>query len=215
MEKQEVVVTLALEGWIEEFFLPAYLQSIEAGYEINFTRDKLANPSYGKSVGKYKNLTRLLRVAETCLQNASIHKKRILLIFGVDCEWEQAGNQIITEVDIKSEIYRIERVFSDSTIGLGEDQKVLFVPIRSFDTWIWYLKNPKSGQNSFENMPSKDLKKEIYPDGRSSRDHSQQLVEKLKSDNFLSSDRLNHLCTQSPSFAHFHHQIIQYLEKNS
>lgn len=215
MDNQEVIVTLALEGWIEEFFLPEYLKLLESKSNINFTRDNIANPSYGKTVGKDKNLSRLLRVAEAAQQNALNHKKRILLIFGVDCEWENAGKPIVTKAEIDSEIDRITRIFHESTPGLAKDQKVLFIPIRSFDTRIWYLRNPKAQPGRFEGLPSKDLKKEIYPFGKSSREHSINVVEKLISDQLLQPERLNLLTTQSPSFAHFHQQIITYLQNIS
>lgn len=218
MEKRKVILTLLLEGWIEEFFLPPYFKALSNSHPFDFERDNLTNPVHKESMGKTKNLKRLPFVSQSFLANAIQHKAdgaEALLVFGVDLEWEEAGKPIQNEGDIKIEMQRIEDAFNLGTLGIDISTKILFIPIRCFETWIWYLRNPAEERGSFERISNRNLKTSIYGSVRSSIGHSRDEVKRLETEGFITKPNFDRLSTQSPSFKHFNDQILAYLQKIS
>lgn len=211
---------MALEGWIEEYFMPEYFRVLCSEFSIEFERDlQIGNPLPNKPMGKNANLKRLPLISQDFLSNTQNEQKErdqnYLLLFGVDLEWEEAGKRIETEIEIEGEIARITHLFTLATGRVNQNLKVLFIPIRCFDSWVGYLENEFEPIGHLETISNEAIKNKVYGSKKSSQIKSDTVVKRLEKNGLLNSNQFNRLSTQSPSFKHFHDQILTYLQKIS
>jgi len=214
---KQLEVTMALEGWIEEYFIPDYFRSLCSNYSIDYKRDpQIANPLPNRPMGKNSNLKRLPLVAQDFLSKtqdvSDDGSQKYLLLFGVDLEWEEAGKRIESEKEIADEKDRILDLFKLGTQKIDDDKKLLFVPIRYFDTWISYLEDQSVEKGVLEILSNVEIKNKVYGSKKSSQVKSENVVKRLLTKGLFNEDHFDRLTTQSPSFAHFHQQIIAYLQ---
>jgi hypothetical protein len=218
MEEKVLNYALLSESWVEEFFIPEYLKVFLIRKGIGLQRSPIGNTNLNKkeTKGKAYNLKRLPFLSQDFLKETQKNSYPIsLFIFGVDFEWEEAGIPIISDQQVESEKSRISKMFEIGTQGMPNNQKVLYIPIRCFETWIWYLKNPNESIGNFEKIKNKDLKTLVYGIKRSSIDKSKDLVKGLLESDSITEGKINHLSTQPPSFHHFHQQITAFIQQIS
>ena len=125
-------------------------------------------------------------------------EKKHLLIAGVDSDKDEHSSKIE---------FLLNRI-----IPQARNSTLIFVAIRDMETWAEYLLKPEAKQASLDRSSSKV---KVYPNGKSSEANSKELVSKLRNQGCFEIDSLDLLCTQSPSYQHFHDQILAYLQKIS
>jgi hypothetical protein len=77
-----VLVTLSLEGWLEESFVPAYLQAVFQANNLTFTRDSVQIPTRSGRGGKHTNLSTIQRSVIQHISGLTNHKGP-----GIFCFW--------------------------------------------------------------------------------------------------------------------------------
>ena len=86
---------------------------------------------------------------------------------------------------------------------------ILYVPIQAIDCWIYYVQNNATA-NSLESTGKDEIKRKVYADKNPDR----QRIEKVAREAGTKADFAK-LAKQSRSFAHFHKQVIEFLDQYS
>lgn len=189
-----------IEGYLDEYLVKEILNGIASGLnsDVVMNRHSKLVQFKGGSKNKSKVLAGIRNLSENiALENRS-SANPILFIAGIDSDKDDFQS-LITEMETK-----IHQIAKESTI--------IFVAVRDVETWVEYLQKPKSASVSLDHVNSKN---QVYPDGKSNEENAKNVIRELRTRNSFHFDSLNHLCTQSPSFTHFHQQIITYLQNIS
>ena len=189
-----------VEGGLDEFFLNPLLQSFGRNTGgITFDRNGNFYP-YKKGGKNKQKVEKYLEDASRLIFDLSLREseKKHLLIAGVDSDKDEHSSKIE---------FLLNRI-----IPQARNSTLIFVAIRDMETWAEYLLKPEAKQASLDRSSSKV---KVYPNGKSSEANSKELVSKLRNQGCFEIDSLDLLCTQSPSYQHFHDQILAYLQKIS
>jgi hypothetical protein len=189
-----------IEGYLDEYLVKEILKGIATGLnsDVVLNRHSKLVQFKGGSKNKSKVLAGITNLSQTiALENRSFENP-ILFIAGIDSDKDDFQS-LITEMETK-----IHQIAKESTI--------IFVAVRDVETWVEYLLKPDSMAGSLDKGNSKS---HVYPDGKSNEANAKNVIRELRTRNSFHFDSLQHLCTQSPSFSHFHQQIITYLQNIS
>jgi len=195
--------TLVAEGYAEYSFIPAYLQKLALGYDIQPVPGRLGLK--GQKAGKAKVLQDVGKIFI-----AAIQQDHQLLIAGVDLdapdhEPEQPKHTVQCKLLIEA--------FGKSYQTYG-NRIVHFVTVQAIEQWLAYqayqvgIAN-KFNPNSLEGKAQGELKKLLYGEKETGpkMDQIARIIAE-KAD-------FNELAKQSRSFNHFHKQITTFLTQYS
>lgn len=211
-----VLVTLALEGWLEEAFIPAYLQCVFKSHGLEILRDSVQIPQMNRKGGKHTNLKTIHKSVAEHISGLREHPGPGLFVFGVDCEDNYNGRSFIEDADFQSEVNRIKSVFADSVSYLKSSHGICFVPVICMETWIWYLRNPEIEAGSIDRLLPYDLKGLVFAETEafkkygkreSSMENSRKVIKDLIEQQKMNVTSFQCLAAQSPSFQEFHQQV--------
>jgi hypothetical protein len=196
--------TLIGEGFAEYKFIPAYIDWVATNYpqigqviknDIQIAITK--NPSVSKV---------LHQAAILCARSFADDKKPChLFIAGIDLDKPDFTD------DLEHHSKRIRELKDKMGKVYKQYEKdiILYVPIQAIDCWIHYVQNNATA-NSLESTEKDEIKKRVYGDKNPDR----QRIEKIAREAGVKADFAK-LAKQSRSFAHFHNQIIAFLDQYS
>ncbi|GAB4025732.1 hypothetical protein [Spirosoma koreense] len=204
MKKPKLTYTLVSEGFAEYQFIPAYLNWIVAKYpQIH----QVVRTNIQIAITKNPSASKVLQEAATlCARSFADDKNSCdLFIAGIDLD----------EPDFTDDLERHSKRLRELKEKMGkvhkayEEKIILYVPIQAIDCWICYIQH-NSTANSLESIGKDEIKKKVY--GEKSPDR--QRIEKTVREAAVKADFMK-LVRQSRSFAHFHNQLITFLDEYS
>lgn len=195
--------TLVSEGFAEYQFIPAYvewaakqigdLQVVKNDIQIAITK----NPSLSKV---------LQEAATLCSRSFADEKKPChLFIAGIDLD----EPDFTDDLELHSKRIRELKEKMGKVYKQYEDRTILYVPIQAIDCWVHYVQHNATA-NSLESTGKDETKKKVYGDKNPNR----QRIEKVVREAATKADFAK-LAKQSRSFAHFHKQVMAFLDKYS
>lgn len=197
-----LVYTLVAEGFAEYSFIPVYLKRLAAEKGLQIKRSSL------DLLKKQPSKSKVLYEAEELCLKALRDEKQSFCIVGVDLD----------KADHTDEQHEHTAECNKLTKALGTAYKTykgqiyIYVPVQAVEHWLMYqayrVKSiDKPSKDSVEKEPQGKLKKLLY-DGKDDRRKMQAVAQAIaeKAD-------FNELAKQSKSFAHFHQQVITFLNQ--
>ncbi len=200
--KPPLEYTLVAEGFAEYTFIPIYLKRLTAERGLQIKRSSLdllkKQPSKSKVLGEAEDL---------CLK-ALRDENHAFCIVGVDLD---GPDQTDEQEKHAAECNKLASALGSAGRHYGS-QIHIYVPIQAIEHWLMYQAYhtkpiAKPVKDSVEKEPQDKLKKLLYG-GRNDRRQMQAVSQAIaeKSD-------FAELAKQSCSFAHFHKQVIDFLDQ--
>ncbi|MFD2571433.1 hypothetical protein ACFSUS_12360 [Spirosoma soli] len=193
--------TLVAEGYAEYSFIPTYLRLMALQFGVQVVPSKLGFK--GEKAGKSK----VLKEAKAIFTTA-IGQGHQLLIVGVDLdEADHEKEQPKHTAECKSLLNSLGKVHENYG-----NRIIHFVSVQAIEQWMAYQSyrvniGEKCAPNSLESKSQHELKRRLYGE----RDNG--LVMERVSDKIASAADFDELAKQSRSFAHFHNQVITFLDQ--
>ncbi|GAB4036066.1 hypothetical protein [Spirosoma gilvum] len=201
MSKAKLVYTLVGEGFAEYEFIPAYINWVGSNYPqlIQIVRTKIQI-----AITKQPSVSKVLQEAATlCARSFADDKNPSdLFIAGIDLDQSDFTDDLeLYGKRLKELKDKMGKVFK-----IYEDKIILYVPIQAIDCWVCYVQH-NSTANSLESTGKDEVKKKVYGEKNPDR----QRIEKVVRETVVKADFAK-LAKQSRSFAHFHKQVIAFLD---
>ena len=189
-----------IEGYLDELLVKEILKGIAGGLDQGFTFNRHSKfaPFKGGSKNKSKVVVGVKNLSFSIALEIKNSNHPILFVAGVDSDKD----------DFQELINQLEKEVHE----IAKKSTIIFVAVRDVETWAEYLLKPESKRSELDKRSSKD---QIYDDGKSNGQNAKKVINQLRDNNTFTANSLTHLATQSPSFAHFHQQIIAYLQNIS
>ena len=187
-----------IEGFLDEYLVKEILKGVASGLypELEFNRHRKLVQFKGGSKNKSKVLAGVKNLSQTIALENRNSENPVLFIAGIDSDKD----------DFQDLIEKLENEIH----GLAKKSTLIFVAVRDVETWVEYLLKPESAPGSLDKGSSK---LQVYPpDGKSNEVNARKVITELRNKDRFQIRSLEHLCTQSPSFSHFHQQIITYIQ---
>ncbi|MVM35082.1 DUF4276 family protein [Spirosoma sp. HMF4905] len=202
--KPPLVYALIAEGFAEYSFIPVYVKRLATQKGLQIKRSSL------DLLKKQPSKSKVLQEAEELCLKALRDEEQAFCIVGIDLD---GPDQTDEQKEHTLECTKLHKALG-SAYKRYQEQIIVYVPIQAIEHWLAYqayqLKiNNKPNNDSLEKLHQKDLKRLLYgdkDDGRKMRSIAQAIAEKAD---------FNELAKQSRSFAHFHKQIIAFLDQYS
>ena len=193
--------TLIAEGYAEYAFLPTYLRIVAEDHQIQAVRSSLGFK--GQNAGKSK----VLKESEP-ITTVAIQKGNQLIIVGVDLD---APDYEIEQSKHKEECQTVIASLGKTYKKYG-DRIIHFVSIQAIEQWLAYQAyrinlTSKFSNHSLESKSQNELKKLLYG-SKDNGPYMDRIAEKV-----ASSADYEELANQSRSFAHFHKQVVEFLDQ--
>lgn len=200
--KSALEYTLVAEGFAEYVFIPIYLKRVSAEKNLQIKRSSL------DLLKKQPSKSKVLLEAEDLCLRALRDKNQDFCIVGVDLD---GPDQTDEQHNHTAECAKLIKALGTAHKKYGE-LICIYVPIQAIEHWLAYqayhLKiNTKPTERTLEKRHQKELKKLLYDDKDDRR--TMQSIAKAISEKADFAE----LAKQSRSFAHFHNQIIAFLEQ--
>lgn len=192
---------LVAEGYAEYSFIPACLNLIGARYGVQLVRSKLGFK--GQRAGKSKVLQEAGVIFTTAIQQG-----HHLLVVGVDLDAaDYEPEQPKHEAECKILLKALGRSYEKYS-----ERIVHFVPVQAIEQWMAYQAyqvnlDEKHAPNSLESKSQNELKRRLYGEKENGLIMERVAVKIAEKADFAE------LAKQSRSFAHFHKQVIDFLEQ--
>ncbi|MBD2754549.1 DUF4276 family protein [Spirosoma validum] len=204
--KSALVYTLVAEGFTEYTFIPIYLKRVAAEKTLQIKRSSL------DLLKKQPSKSKVLVEAEDLCLKALRDENQAFCIVGVDLDGpDQTDEQQEHVKECDKLIKALGSAYKPNTY---KARIAIYVPIQAIEHWLIYQAYhskliDKPVANSIEKESQDKLRKLLYgskDDRRQMQSIAQTIAEKAD---------FNELAKQSRSFAHFHNQIIAFLEQYS
>lgn len=200
--KTPLVYTLVAEGFAEYSFIPVYLKRLATEKGLQAKRSSL------DLLKKQPSKSKVLAEAEELCLKALRDEKQALCIVGVDLD---GPDQTDEQEEHTAECAKLIKAL-DTAHKRYKERILLYVPIQAIEHWLTYqayqLKmNDKPVNGTLEKLHQKELKRLLYgnqDNRRKMQAVAQAIAEKVDFDE---------LAKQSKSFAHFHQQVIDFLDQ--
>ncbi len=204
MSKTTLRYTLIGEGFAEYQFIPAYMNWLVATQapQLQISRTKVQI-----AVTKNPSVSKVLQTAGLLASQSFADKKDPcdLCIIGIDLDKSDHTDDLAYHSKRLKELEdRMGKVYSTY-----KDQIVLYVPIQAIDCWICYVQH-NAISNSLESTGKDETKKKVYGENNPDR----QRIEKVVREAAAKADFAK-FAKQSRSFAHFHKQVLAFLNQYS
>lgn len=201
MSKPELTYTLIGEGFAEYQFLPFYVEQIvqRRHPELQVVRTKIQI-----AISKQSSSSKVLQYMELyCAQSFADPKISCdLFIVGVDLDKPDHTDDLEYHGECcRNLVMRLGKMHT-----LFGDKIILVVPIQAVDYWLAY-QHLKATPNSLESQTKDEIKKKVY----GLKEPNRPTIEK-KAKAIAEKADFDELAKQSRSFAHFHKQIVGFLE---
>lgn len=193
--------TLVGEGFAEYQFIPRYMEwAVEqlSGLKVVKTNIQIA-------ITKNPSISKVLQEAATlCAQSFADAKSPChLFLAGIDLDEADFTDDLEMHGKRLRELKeRMGKVYKQY-----EDKIILYVPIQAIDCWVYYAQHNVTA-NSLESIGKDETKKKVYGEKNPDR----QRIEKVVREAATRADFAK-LARQSRSFAHFHNQVITFLDQ--
>ena len=198
--KKRLDYTLVAEGFAEYAFIPTYLRLLAEQYSVQVVRSKLDLMKKQPSKSRV-----LLEAGKLCI--AAIQQKHDLFIAGIDLDdADHEKSQVRHETERNKLASAMGGVYKSHT-----DKIILYVPVQAIEHWLTYQAYKigltiKYADNGVESKLQDELKRLLYKGNESGLNMervAQRIAEKAD---------FNELANQSRSFAHFHKQVLEFLD---
>jgi len=189
-----------VEGFLDEYFIKEVLKGVAFSFDSDFTfnrYEKLLNLK-GGSKNKAKVLSNLGNLSQQIALESRRSEIPILFIAGIDSDKEDF-NILVSKLESQID-------------NLAKEITLIFVAVQDVETWAEYLLKPDSKPVELDKGSSK---MRIYPDGKSNEENAKTIIKEIREKNGFQMNSLLTLASQSPSYQHFHQQILSYLQKIS
>lgn len=199
--KKRLDYTLVAEGFAEYAFIPAYLRLTGEQYNVQAVPSKLDLKKKQPSKSKV-----LQEAGKLCI--AAIQEEHDLFIAGIDLDAaDHEEEQVKHEVECSRLASAIGKIYK-----LHTDKIILYVPVQAIEHWLAYQAykiglTPKFEKGGVEGKSQDELKRLLYK-GKNNGPNMERVARDIaeKAD-------FDELAKQSRSFAHFHDQVITFLEQ--
>ena len=189
-----------VEGFLDEYFIKQVLKGVAFSFDSDFTFNRYEKLL--KFKGGSKNKAKVLSNLGNLSQQIALESRRseipILFIAGIDSDKEDF-NILVSQLESQID-------------NLAKEITLIFVAVQDVETWAEYLLKPDSKPGELDNGSSK---MRIYPDGKSNEENAKTIIKEIREKNGFQMNSLLNLASQSPSYQHFHQQILSYLQKIS
>ncbi|CAN5409152.1 hypothetical protein BH09BAC4_BH09BAC4_43090 [soil metagenome] len=194
--------TLIGEGFAEYQFIPAYIEKIIVRYP---QIEQAVRTKVQIAITKNPSLSKVLQSAGMlCAQSfADTRNPCDLFIAGIDLDESDFTDDLDHHTKRVLELRtKMGKAYSQYEKGI-----ILYVPIQAIDCWIHYVQNNATA-NSLESTEKDEIKKKVY----GNKNPDRQRIEKVAREAGAIADFAK-LAKQSRSFAHFHNQVIEFLDR--
>ncbi len=192
--------TLIAEGYAEYSFIPTYLRLIALEHGIQSVPSSLGFK--GRDAGKSKVLQEAARICTIAIQ-----QDNQLVIIGIDLDSaDHEQEQPKHTAECKVVVEAVGRAYKEYGLRIKH-----YVPVQAIEHWMAYQAYKvglaaKFAENGVEGKEQNELKRLLYK-GNNSGPNMDRVAKAIaeKAD-------FDELAKQSRSFAHFHKQIVGFLE---
>jgi hypothetical protein len=191
--------TLVSEGFAEYKFIPAYMEW--AAKQLGDL--KVVKTNIQIAITKNPSLSKVLQEAATlCARSFADDRNPCdLFVAGIDLD----EPDFTDDLELHGKRLRELKERMGKVYKQYEDKTILYVPVQAIDCWVHYVQQ-RATANSLESTGKDETKKKVYGEKNPDR----QRIEKVVHEAAAKADFAK-LAKQSRSFAHFHHQVTDFL----